>query len=159
MKPILFFPDYYCDNSGNVFSIKSNKLKQLKCRIHQNGYCWVSLRLNNKTHYRLVHRLIWETYYGPIPNHFEIDHIDRDKHNNSLSNLRLATKSQQQQNKVSKNYHYLKSANVWIVRFTEKGKVLYYSSHKAEAEAQAVADAIRQTIKPFYTTGKSFTLV
>lgn len=41
-----------------------------------------------------VHRVIWEMHNGPIPAGMVIDHKDMDAMNNVLSNLRLATKSQ-----------------------------------------------------------------
>lgn len=36
------------------------------------------------------HRIIWEMLNGPIPEGLTIDHIDRNKKNNLISNLRLA---------------------------------------------------------------------
>ena len=41
-----------------------------------------------------VHRLIWETFNGEIPYDLTIDHIDTNKANNSLYNLRLLTRNQ-----------------------------------------------------------------
>jgi len=43
--------------------------------------------------------LVWEAFNGKIPAGLEIDHIDRDKHNNTLSNLRLVTHSENCLNK------------------------------------------------------------
>jgi DNA-directed RNA polymerase specialized sigma subunit len=37
--------------------------------------------------------------YGEIPKGYEIDHIDRNRHNNYPENLRLVTKSENNQNK------------------------------------------------------------
>lgn len=38
-----------------------------------------------------VHRLVWEAANGPIPAGMCIDHIDGDRQNNVLSNLRLVS--------------------------------------------------------------------
>lgn len=41
-----------------------------------------------------LHRLIWESYYGPIPNGYEINHLDENKTNCHLSNLSLVTRKE-----------------------------------------------------------------
>ena len=49
------------------------------------------------------HRIIWEMVNGPIPKGMQIDHIDGNRRNNAITNLRLATPMQNTQNrKVSK---------------------------------------------------------
>ena len=48
----------------------------------------------------LVHRLAWILVYGSIPSHLQIDHINRDRADNRILNLRLATNAQNQQNKT-----------------------------------------------------------
>jgi len=40
-----------------------------------------------------AHRVVWFMHNGPIPDGFEIDHIDQDKLNNNITNLRLVTRS------------------------------------------------------------------
>jgi len=47
----------------------------------------------NKKSYSL-HRVIWELNFGPIPDGYEVDHINMDKTDNRISNLRLASRSQ-----------------------------------------------------------------
>ena len=42
--------------------------------------------LQGKTHYS--HRVIWEILVGPIPKGFEIDHVNKNRGDNRLENLR-----------------------------------------------------------------------
>lgn len=49
-----------------------------------------------------VHNIIWELFNGPIPDKHLIDHIDRNKVNNKISNLRLATMQQNLMNRRNK---------------------------------------------------------
>ena len=59
---------------------------------HSNGY--VS---NTKTR-MLLHRFIWELKVGNIPDNKEIEHIDQNKLNCQISNLRLATHAENMRN-------------------------------------------------------------
>ena len=45
------------------------------------------------------HRIIWEMANGPIPKGLQIDHIDQNRSNNRLSNLRLATNAENARNR------------------------------------------------------------
>lgn len=58
----------------------------------QRGYLYASIRSSKVKKSYKVHRLIWLYYYGYFPEN-SIDHIDRDKTNNRLSNLREVSNS------------------------------------------------------------------
>lgn len=45
-----------------------------------------------------LHRYVWEWHNGKIPKGFVIDHIDRNKDNNQIENLRLVTPSENAMN-------------------------------------------------------------
>ena len=45
------------------------------------------------------HRIIWEMHNGKVPKGLEIDHINRDRADNRIENLRAVTRSVNQHNK------------------------------------------------------------
>ena len=46
--------------------------------------------LNSKSHKRL-HVYVWEFYNGPVPSGYHVHHIDKDKANNEIENLKVLT--------------------------------------------------------------------
>lgn len=78
-----------CPQTGQVRNFKSKHLYKLTGNVY--GYCKVPVKIDDKRKEVFVHRIIWETVYGPIPKGYVIDHIDEDKTNNKISNLRLVT--------------------------------------------------------------------
>ena len=88
-----------------------------------------NIYVNGKTY--LEHRLVWCYVHGYMPT--ELDHIDRNKSNNSLTNLREATRSQ---NNTNKEYgvEYYKQTNRY--RLTFKKKHIGYFKNKEDALAK-----------------------
>ena len=66
---------------------------------HNAGYMIVRVK---GTSY-LTHRVIWEMHNGPIPEGMQIDHINGNRHDSRISNIRLATWSQNMWNSNSTN--------------------------------------------------------
>jgi len=61
----------------------------------RSGYVLFTVSEGRKTIERTrLHRIVWKAFNGKIPQGMEIDHIDEDRSNNALSNLRLLTKGQ-----------------------------------------------------------------
>ena len=71
--------------------------------VHDNGagrkYWRVRASVEGKMIQPLAHRVLWLLTYGTIPDDMTVDHIDNNGLNNSLSNLRLASKSEQARNR------------------------------------------------------------
>ena len=59
-----------------------------------NGYVRISMYGNQ----HMAHRLAWFYVYGKWPDE-EIDHIDMDRSNNRIANLRAATKAENMRNR------------------------------------------------------------
>ncbi len=90
----------YNENTGMFVRKKSNKssiVGKEAGRLHKKrGYREISV--NGKLYY--AHRLAWFYKYGKFPS-LPLDHIDRDKSNNSISNLRAVTVSENGQNRYT----------------------------------------------------------
>ena len=56
----------------------------------------------NDRYDRRIHQLVYENFVGEIPDGYEIDHIDGDKTNNTVYNLRLVTHKENMNNPITK---------------------------------------------------------
>lgn len=92
------FPSYYISNFGNI-KHDNNFLK--KC-IHSNGYEQVNIRIGNKYVTKLIHRLVAAAFIPNPDNKPCIDHIDGNKRNNYVSNLRWVTPVENANNIITK---------------------------------------------------------
>ena len=73
------------------------------------GYFQIGVTNNYLPKRCYVHRLVWEAFNGPIPDGFEIDHVDENKANNSLNNLRLVTRTENMKKIRDSNDHVKKN--------------------------------------------------
>jgi len=65
--------------------------KELKLRADKDGYLRFNSVIDEKHQTILVHRLMAETFLGECPNNLVVDHIDRNKTNNKIENLRYVS--------------------------------------------------------------------
>lgn len=111
-KQIADYPDYEVSNQGNVNSLKYGR-KRLNIVKAHTGYSMVCLRHNGKQSNCLLHRLIALAFLPNPENKPTVDHIDRDKSNNILENLRWAYRWEQQANTSSSGVNNkLKELNI-----------------------------------------------
>jgi hypothetical protein len=68
-------------------TFKNGKVHPNVGSLQQDGY--LQMQINGKL--SLVHRIIYEHVHGSIPDGMVIDHINRDKQDNRIENLRLVT--------------------------------------------------------------------
>lgn len=97
MKFIPGYEDLYsATEDGLIFGHK--RQKYLKQRLNENGYYRVLLSKNGIKKYTVIHRLIALTYIDNPDNKPFIDHINRIRTDNNVSNLRWATIFENNQN-------------------------------------------------------------
>lgn len=98
----------------------------------------------------LVHRLIWMYEYGCFPDGF-IDHVDGNKSNNHISNLRDVTPEESNRNmpKPKDNtsgvigVSWSKHANMWLARINHKKKTInlgYFKDFEDAVSARKEAE-------------------
>ena len=94
--------------------------------MHKTGYRHITWM--NKVH--KAHRLIFMLHHGYLPP--EIDHINNDRADNRIENLRAATRSENQCNRhtLSSNtsgyagVSWHKKSQAWVVRVMKNGKTV-----------------------------------
>lgn len=95
-----------------------------------------------------VHRLVLDTFK---PNQHKwlydrVDHIDRNKDNNKVENLRWSTATLNRLNSNAKNVSLRKSGR-WRARIGLYGKELYLGSFKTKEEALAEVKRMKKEVR------------
>lgn len=80
------------------------KGQMLKFKTNKDGYYIVQLS-KEKKYLRLVHKLVWETFNGKVPDGLEIGHNDGNNKNNNLDNLYLCTHQQNCNHPITRKRH------------------------------------------------------
>tara|TARA_B110000503_G_C6782725_1_gene263952 strand:+ start:78 stop:458 length:381 start_codon:yes stop_codon:yes gene_type:complete len=110
-KPIPGYLTYYATPNGEIWrdapkmGIRQPRIIKLKDRLNpRTGYYQVQPYVDGKKLVRTVHRLVLSTFEGKCPEGYECDHIDIDRSNNQLSNLRWLTKEENLQRVIKTSY-------------------------------------------------------
>ncbi len=93
-----------------------------------------------------AHRVIWCLEHGDVDPSVVLDHIDRNRANNSLENLREVTQRQNCLNRTRKLRKFArKRFHTWEAYFSRPGsrKHVYVGTYKTEQEAHLAAVARR----------------
>lgn len=99
-KDIEDYPNYQVSNLGRVRSLKYEKVKILKPSKY-NGYSKIGLTKNNKTYTQKVHILVAKAFIPNPENKPEIDHINTDRTDNRVCNLRWVTHKENMNNPIT----------------------------------------------------------
>lgn len=104
-----------------------------------------------KKHYKM-HRLIWIMFNGDIPEGLIVDHIDNDRGNNKIGNLRLATKSGNNRNRMAAGVSYDVIRRKWRAQASVDNVTVMLGRFDTEAEAKVAFE----DFKAFMTEQSTF---
>jgi hypothetical protein len=143
---------------GNLYWKEDNRAKKIKGMIAgyitKNGYR--AIRKNGK--FYLAHRLIFLYHYGHLPKF--IDHIDRNRQNNKIENLRECSLQQSAFNRLppqkstSGFRNVTKNKEKWQVHLNFKNKCMYFGSFDNIELADLVAQEARDKYHKEFKTNE-----
>jgi len=143
-EPIRNYEKHYSINRlGEIYSNKHKK--NLKPSDNGSGYLKVVLTKNKIKKTIKIHRLL-ALQFIPNPNNYPIiDHIDRNRSNNSLDNLRWTTYSENNRNCNRPNKSgfpniYINKVGNYQVRITLNRKYIFNKTYKTLDEALSERD-------------------
>ena len=119
----------YDENTGEIFGVRGGVIKM------QNNYGYVEIQVTKhyKQYHLTAHQFAWYFKYNEIPQ--MIDHINRDKLDNRIVNLRSVTPQQNQFNKDVKGYYYDKKRNKYRSKIKVGGKETHLGYFNTPEEA------------------------
>jgi len=125
---------------------------------YSNGYIYIEL---DSCRY-LAHRLAWLYIYGSFPEKY-IDHINGNKCDNRVANLRLATEQENQHNQSCpqtnnksgfRGVSWHKWGQKWIAQISLNGKTKYIGLFNTAEEAYEAYLKAKRELHPFWVEEK-----
>lgn len=147
---------YEVSSLGRVKSLKKGINRIMQQSLNADGYPHVSLHRDFKRRTLTVHRLVIMSFME-YDNGLQCDHINRNKKDNRLINLRQVTNRQNAYNRsVKKTSKYIgvclekrKSLTRWKASILIDGKIVRLGSFESEKIASnAYQNALAKIIKP-----------
>ena len=136
-KPVVGFEEKYEVSSlGNIMSNNWNNTGERRpVRTYLNrktGYMYTLLQYKGKTRPTTVHRIVAEAFIPNPDNLEQVDHIDNDKTNNNVKNLRWVSRkfNNSRPHAIAmrkKNYRHSTHTHQFV-KATRGGEVQYFKN-------------------------------
>lgn len=102
------YKNYQVSSLGRVRSLnykRTGEVRVLKAWKDKDGYLIIGLHKNGTQRTFRIHRLVGEAFIPNPENKPQIDHIDTNKTNNSVENLKWATNKENSNNELSRKHN------------------------------------------------------
>lgn len=83
-----YWTNYGASENGSVYGSRGYELSPI---LHHTGYTVITVRRSGVQKQLMIHRFIWETLVGEIPEGLVLNHKNGIKTDNRLCNLELVT--------------------------------------------------------------------
>lgn len=144
MVEIKGFPRYTITEQGTIHDLKC--CLELKPYIETNGYLRVCLTDETKKQFKKYHhRLVAETFIPNPDNLPVVDHINGNKQDNRIENLRWVTHVANSQNWERENVAWDKVKQRWRARRMINGKFTYIGTFITKEEAEEAVIKFKET--------------
>ena len=127
--------DRYVTKGGLVYRYSKSQDKLILCKSYKDGSGYRQLKVSKpKVASISVHRLVYETFVGEIPQGYQIDHINTIRTDNSLENLRCVTHAENNKNPLTRKHRSEarkgKTYSDFGDKFKEHFGITYYDDSK-----------------------------
>lgn len=117
----------------------------------RNAYGYIQINIGGYPF--LAHRLAWLYVYGTWPK-TQLDHVDGDRANNAIGNLREVSQKQNAENSKMRvdntsgfrGVTYRRSSNRWIAQIQSDGQNHYLGSFSTAEEASEAVEKARDSL-------------
>jgi hypothetical protein len=120
----------YDSDTGKIYGVFGKEITNKDIK----GYIYISGSTHFKGHL-YAHHFAWYFTYGNVDFN-ELDHINRDKSDNRICNLRVVSRQENQWNITGKGYCWDKHANKWKSYIKLNGKTINLGLFNTEDEAR-----------------------
>lgn len=120
------------------------QIKQYKWYLSKSDYIYTFAPSRVQLH-RLVYMI---KHRSAVPSHLYVDHIDRNRLNNTNENLRLATPQENSFNKTTKTNKkgVVKNGKTYTVKITKSGKISKISGIETEEQAVEIYNMMAEEL-------------
>jgi len=126
-KQIAINKNYYIDCEGNVYSKYAKKIiKPLVRNAREKKYLYVDIFVNGKQRHMNIHRLVYSTWVGEIPEGLQVNHKDDNSFNNHYTNLYIGTQKDNIADSIKNGSHSISGMFYLTVFDKEKNQILTF---------------------------------